>query len=169
MKESQATLHGSSEAALYSDSPEATRRLGGVLAALLRAGDVLPLLGGFGAGKTTFAQGVARGVGALREAASPSFGLVHVYPGRDVDLYHLDLYRVQSLAEALGFGVEEILYGDGAVLVEWPDVVAELLPADRLSVELERVSDLGRRIVVRASGPRSTELLSVLTTAAERL
>lgn len=158
-----------------SPSAEATRALGELLAPLLKPGDVLPLWGGFGAGKTTFVQGVGRGLGVERPIVSPSFGLLHTYavpvrPG--FALHHLDLYRIGSLEEAKAFGVEEALYGEGAALVEWPEVVLPLLPVDRVDVAFEACPEAGgasderrdepRTITLRAGGERSVALLRAL-------
>ena len=162
-----------------SPGADATRRLGELLAPLLRPGDVLPLWGGFGAGKTTFVQGVGRGLGAARPVVSPSFGLLHTYesplrPG--FALHHLDLYRIGSLDEARVFGVEEALLGEGAALVEWPEVVLPLLPADRLEIAFEARSEQGdeadeggdepRTITFGARGERSSALLRELAALA---
>ncbi|MDP9378852.1 MAG: tRNA (adenosine(37)-N6)-threonylcarbamoyltransferase complex ATPase subunit type 1 TsaE [Chloroflexota bacterium] len=138
-------------------------RLGALLAPLLLPGDVLPLWGGFGVGKTTFVQGVGRGLGVERPVVSPSFGLVNVYPNPHVPLYHLDLYRVSSAAEAEVFGVDEILGGDGAALIEWPSVLLPKLPSERLDVYFElAVGDEERTIRFEAGGRRAVALLDAL-------
>jgi len=85
----------------------------------LHQGDVVLLTGALGAGKTTFVRGVARGTGSRADVASPTFQLVRIYPGR-VQLAHVDLYRVESIAELRDLGLEE-LTDQGAVVVEWGD------------------------------------------------
>lgn len=144
-----------------------TIRLGRTLAPLLRPGDVLPLWGEFGAGKTTFAQGVGLGLGVERPILSPSFGLIHAHPaaGGRMPLYHLDLYRIGTPEEAEAFGVEEVLRGDGAVLVEWPGAVESLLPRDRLDVRFEVGQGDERALRFEARGERATALLGAFTDA----
>jgi len=85
----------------------------------LRAGDLLLLVGPLGAGKTTFARGLARGTGSEAHVSSPTFQLVRLYPGR-VQLAHVDLYRLERSAEIEGLGLDELL-DQGAVAVEWGD------------------------------------------------
>ena len=157
--------------ALTTRSAAETEALGALLAPLLRAGDVLPLWGGFGAGKTTFVRGVGRGLGVASPMVSPSFGLVHSVRGagdRGLLLHHLDLYRVDSAEEAVGFGIEEALGGEGAALVEWPHVIEPLLPTARLDVRFEPGDgDDERRIAFEARADRPGELLRVLARAVE--
>lgn len=117
--------------------PEATMALGEALGRLLKGGEVICLTGDLGAGKTHFAKGVARGLGIPDTVTSPTFTLINEYSGR-LRLYHVDAYRLCDPDEAYDLGLEEYLYGDGATLIEWPDRIAELLPADRLDIEITR-------------------------------
>lgn len=144
---------------LETSSASETAELGSLLASLLGPGDVLPLWGEFGVGKTTLVQGVGRGLGVGQAVVSPSFGLIHSYAGERLTLYHLDLYRIQTVDEAEAFGVEEVLDGGGAVFIEWPEVIAGLLPEDRLDVTMEHLGEEGRLIRFEASGERSLSLL----------
>lgn len=154
--------------ALRSGSAARTAELGALLAPLLRPGDVLPLWGEFGAGKTTFVQGVGRALGIGRPLVSPSFGLLHVYRDGGLPLYHLDLYRVGSAEEAEAFGVEEALGGDGAALVEWPAVIEELLPRDRLDVYLGHSPGETRTLRFEARGARFEALLAAYRRLVEK-
>lgn len=133
-----------------------------MLAPLLCPADVLPLWGGFGVGKTTFVQGVGEGLRVVQPVVSPSFGLIHEYTGyrSSLRLYHLDLYRIHSVEEAEGLGLEEILGGEGAALVEWPQVIERILPEERLDVLFEAVSEDCRSLRFEARGARAQELLS---------
>lgn len=145
---------------LTTTSAAQTAHIGAILAPLLAVGDVLPLWGGFGAGKTTFVQGVARGLGVTRAVVSPSFGLVNEYHGNGLTLYHLDLYRVGSVEEAEAFGVDEVLGGYGAALIEWPEVVRALLPDERLDITFEMLHEDLRLIRFAARGERGQALLA---------
>jgi tRNA threonylcarbamoyladenosine biosynthesis protein TsaE len=113
--------------ALLTYAPEDTAELGRKLGGLLLAGDLICLIGELGAGKTSFAQGVARGLGVEGQVRSPSFTLIHEYYGR-LPLYHLDLYRLNDPSELEDLGYEEYFYGDGVALVEWADRVRFFSP-----------------------------------------
>lgn len=123
------------ELTLRTASPEDTRALAAATAGALRSGDVVSLSGELGAGKTYFVQGVAAGLGIRRRVTSPTFTLVRRYEG-DLDLVHVDVYRLDRLQEVVELG-EETLLGPGEVtFVEWGDTVEALLPSDRLEVVL---------------------------------
>jgi tRNA threonylcarbamoyladenosine biosynthesis protein TsaE len=120
-----------------SRSPEDTGQLARELAALLAPGSVVALEGDLGAGKTTFAQAFARGLGVRGTVNSPTFTLIKEYDGSECPFYHMDVYRLTP-EEADELGLEEYFGGDGVSLVEWASRIADLLPADRLEVELGR-------------------------------
>lgn len=145
-----------------SHSAEQTRRLGARLGALLQAGDLICLEGALGAGKTCLAQGIGQGMGIIEPITSPSFTLVaeHRSPPPAPFLYHIDLYRLNSpIDEALAFGLEEYLRGDGVCLIEWADRVRSVLPAGRLWVTLRYVDPAKRGIVMQAAGQHYDDLL----------
>lgn len=137
-----------------SQSPEETRRAACELARELSAGSVVALYGELGAGKTCFVQGLAEGLGVVRPVASPTFVIVNEYPGR-LPLYHVDLYRIRSEAEALAFGLDEYLFGRGVTAIEWAEKIERLLPPGTLRVRLEPGrSPQERRISWDAGGGR---------------
>ena len=115
-------------ATTISASADATIALGRTIAATLRRGDVLALCGDLGAGKTHFVKGVAAGLGASSGVTSPTFTLIHEYPGGRLPLYHFDFYRLEDGDEALKIGLDEYLDGDGACVIEWADKFPALLP-----------------------------------------
>jgi tRNA threonylcarbamoyladenosine biosynthesis protein TsaE len=135
-----------------SRSAEETEALGARLAESLEPGDVVALTGELGAGKTCFAQGLARGLGVARRAVSPTFVLVNEYRGR-VPVHHVDAYRTESLAELLDLGLEEMVAGDGVTIVEWADKLLALLPPHTVHVHIEGVGDEPR--VIRITRPVS--------------
>jgi tRNA threonylcarbamoyladenosine biosynthesis protein TsaE len=149
-----------------SESPDDTSRVGEILGRFLRPGDLVLLQGNLGAGKTTFTQGVARGMGLPGPVTSPSFTLANVYPpkGPGVPLYHLDLWRIKSPLEALGIGLDEYLAGDGPCVVEWPDVAAEVLPGEFLQLHFDQAGD-ARQLAFRPIGERPTRLVEDLRRA----
>jgi tRNA threonylcarbamoyladenosine biosynthesis protein TsaE len=151
------------------DSAEETKELGRRLGRALQVGDVVGLVGPLGAGKTTFAQGIAQGleVPADRNVASPTFALVNEHPGR-VPLVHADLYRIERDGELRELGLDEAV-DRAAMVVEWLDRFPGAVPADHLIVEIAfggsgsgSGSDGRRLLTPRASGPRSQRLAAVL-------
>jgi tRNA threonylcarbamoyladenosine biosynthesis protein TsaE len=130
-------------------SPEKMRALGKALGAAARAGDRFLLEGPFGAGKTTFVQGLAEGLDVPTPVASPSFVIENQYRGR-LRLYHVDLYRVERVEPDLVEALEEHLYGDGVTAVEW---------AERLPSELRDDAATTLRFAVQEQS-RSVELIT---------
>ena len=146
----------------FSRSPEQTRRIGMRLGGALRAGDLICLQGDLGAGKTTFVQGIAQGWGSLDSVSSPTFILVNVYRRADgSQLFHMDAYRLDSTLEAEELDLDSML-AEGALIIEWPERMAGLIPAERLWVNLEHVTDEEREMKFNARGRRYVELLEVI-------
>jgi tRNA threonylcarbamoyladenosine biosynthesis protein TsaE len=140
---------------LRTASAEETKAVATRLARLARARDLVVLAGGLGAGKTVFAQGFAAGLGVLEPVTSPTFTLVHSYDGRLV-MYHVDVYRLDRLAELADLALSEVLDGDGVTVIEWGDAIAAALPNDYLEVRLqlpEQEPFDERTIEIRAIGP----------------
>ncbi len=133
-----------------------TRAAGAALAPFLRPRDVVVLTGELGAGKTTFVQGVAAGLGVTEHVASPTFTLVREYVSGRVPLAHVDLYRLDREQDVIDLALDELEDGERVLLVEWGDPVAELLADDRLRVEFVGIDPTGadetRRITLEPSG-----------------
>jgi len=151
-----------------SGSPEQTRRLGVRLGELLRGGELICLEGQLGAGKTCFAQGVGLGWGVSQSLRSPTFTLINEWrrPGDKSRLYHVDMYRVASAAEGWALGLEELWNEVDVCLIEWPERIAALLPAERLWVKMSVIDDTRRRQVFVASGSYYENLLNQFKHAA---
>lgn len=140
---------------------EQTQRLGVRLGTLLQPGDVICLSGDMGAGKTVFSAGIGIGWGALTPLTSPTYNIVHEHR-RDRDnrrLYHMDCYRLQSPDDAEAVGLEEILGGRGAAVIEWPEKIESVLPRQRLWVELRILEPTRRNFIFEAEGGRYKELI----------
>jgi len=127
-------------------STDETLELAGSVGELLRAGDVVSLVGDLGAGKTVFARGVARALGVTEPVVSPSFTIVREYDGR-MPLVHVDVYRIDTVQELYDLGFEELVRDDGVTLVEWGDMIDGLLPGDRLDVRLTPGATDDERVV----------------------
>ena len=137
---------------IISRSAEQTRRVGMRLGALLQTGDVVCLVGDLGAGKTTFAQGLAAGWGSLDPVSSPTFVIVNLYRRLDQSqLFHLDAYRLSGPAEATDLDIDTML-DEGVLMVEWADVITDALPEERFWITLRYVGQSQRDLVFSAQG-----------------
>ena len=113
-----------------------TQALAGALAPLVQPGDLLLLSGDLGAGKTAFTQGLGRGLGVTEPITSPTFTLANEYDGARVRVHHLDVYRMESMAEVFDVDLPDLLDDDAVVVIEWGEAIVASVPADYLAVEL---------------------------------
>jgi tRNA threonylcarbamoyladenosine biosynthesis protein TsaE len=168
---------------IISHSSAQTQRLGMRLGELLRGGELLLLEGSLGTGKTTFTQGLARGIGITEVISSPTFTLLKEYPGQPGPtaqreqvqvtqqhqqqerhragpaLYHFDLYRLDDPEEILDLGFEDYFFGNGVCVVEWADKAELLWPAEHLRLRMKIMSETKRGLLFTATGLRYCELL----------
>ncbi len=130
-----------------------TLALGRYLGETARPGEVITLAGSLGAGKTTLTQAIGQGLQVEESCyiTSPTFSLLHEYPGR-LPLYHLDLYRLNDETEIEDLGLLEYLYGTGLSVIEWPDRLGNLMPEERLQIELILLSETARRAELTGHG-----------------
>ena len=134
-----------------SNSPDETQAFAADMAKRLKAGDVLCLYGDLGAGKTAFVQGLAKGLGIDEPITSPTFTIVNEYEGR-LPLYHFDVYRIADSDEMYEVGFDEYVYGEGVSVIEWPQLIADILPDKRYDIEIKKDLEKGenyREITVR--------------------
>jgi len=135
-----------------SKSPEETKKIAGKIVSNLKAGGVIALFGELGSGKTTFAQGLAEGLGIKERIISPTFVLVREhriknYESRIRKLYHIDLYRVESESELGSIGFREILSNpENIVLIEWAEKAQHVLPEKRIEVHMEHIGEFQRKL-----------------------
>lgn len=144
-----------------STSVEQTERLGVRLGQLLEPHDLICLSGALGAGKTAMARGIGRGWGTSLRVTSPTFTLVNQYPrlGDGRILYHVDCYRLLDEGDIVTAGLEDVLNGSGAIMIEWPEHIDTWLPEDRLWVQLRHMNETRRGLRITATGQRSSALL----------
>ena len=138
---------------IETETADKTREVGEALASMLQPRDTVVLTGDLGAGKTTLVQGIGRGLGVEDHVASPTFTLVREYTGR-LDVAHVDVYRLERVQDVVDLALDELGGPDRVLLIEWGDAVQDLLPDDRLRVELttEPIGDETRRIVLTPQG-----------------
>lgn len=150
-----------------SHSPEQTQRLGVRLGELLPVHAVLCLAGDLGAGKTTLAQGIARGWGALDPVTSPTFVLINEYRRADGQvLYHVDAFRLSGSDEAQSLGLSELFEAPGPVMIEWPGKIPDVIPDERLWIKLQWADEFRRNLHFDARGADYESLLRTFKQAA---
>jgi tRNA threonylcarbamoyladenosine biosynthesis protein TsaE len=135
-------------------SEEETIALGERIARQLPAKGVVLLIGDLGAGKTTLAKGIVKGLGAAapEEVSSPTFTLIHEYGGEG-RVYHVDLYRLDELREVETLGLEELFEREAIVLIEWGERFPQILPRKRTEIRLRATANLEREIEVGMTAP----------------
>ena len=128
-----------------------TRALGEFLGSQARPGQIYTMVGDLGVGKTVFTQGFARGLGIREAVNSPTFTIVQIYEEGRIPFYHFDVYRIAEPEEMEEIGYEEYFFGDGVCLVEWANLIGELMPEDTIYITIEKDLQRGfdfRRITV---------------------
>ena len=132
-------------------SPEETYELGRKIGLQARPGQVYTLTGDLGVGKTVFTQGFAAGLGITEPVSSPTFTIVQVYEEGRLPFYHFDVYRIGDIEEMEEIGYDDYFFGKGICLIEWAELIEEILPDDRISITIEKDLAQGfdyRRITV---------------------
>ncbi len=136
---------------IETNSPEETFRAGKELGEKAEPGQVFTLTGDLGVGKTVFTQGLAKGLGIEEPVNSPTFTIVQVYDGGRLPFYHFDVYRIGDVEEMDEVGFEDYVMGDGVSLIEWANLIEEILPKKRTDILIEKDLERGfdyRRITI---------------------
>lgn len=120
-----------------------THALGKKIGETARPGDVYTLVGDLGVGKTVFTQGIADGLGITEPVSSPTFTIVQVYEEGRMPFYHFDVYRIGDLEEMEEIGYDDYFFGNGICLIEWAELIQELLPETMISITIEKEPEKG--------------------------
>lgn len=131
-----------------SDSPAETKNIAIRLSTELQGGETIAFYGDLGSGKTCFITGLALGLGFTGEVSSPTFAIINEYLGGRLNLYHFDMYRVNSWEDLYSTGFFDYLQEGGVLAVEWSENIESALPEDAIRVKIERIDDNVRRITV---------------------
>lgn len=125
------------------NSPEETFALGEKIGREALPGQIYTLIGDLGTGKTVFTQGMAKGLGICEAVNSPTFTILQVYTEGRMPFYHFDVYRIGDIEEMEEIGYEDCFYGDGVCMIEWADLIREILPEGVIRIELEKDLEKG--------------------------
>ena len=125
---------------------EETSKFGFELGQNLQKGDLVALIGDLGTGKTALTKAIARGMGIAETITSPTFTIVQEYTSGRLPLYHFDVYRISDPEEMFELGYEEYFFGDGVCVIEWADLIEELLPEEAKIIRLEYGNSESERI-----------------------
>lgn len=135
-----------------SNSPEETLALGHRLGREAKPGEVYTLIGDLGVGKTVLTQGIAEGLDISEPICSPTFTIVQVYEEGRIPFYHFDVYRIGDIEEMDEIGYEDYFYGEGLTMIEWANLIEEILPPNRKEIVIEKDLEKGfdyRRITIK--------------------
>ena len=150
---------------MVTNGPERTQAIGAAIGENARPGDLVLLEGELGAGKTCLTQGILWGMGGTEYARSPTFVLMAQYEAR-LTLYHVDLYRVDSVTEAVDLGLDEVISGDGVTVVEWADRAGGLFAGEGLRVRLTHRGETTRSLTLSATDSRYSTVIEAAQRAA---
>lgn len=144
--------HNKSEYSVETNSEEETFELGKKFGQLAKAGDVYTLRGDLGVGKTVFSKGIGAGLGIEETINSPTFTIIQVYESGRLPFYHFDVYRIGDVEEMDELGYEDYFYGNGLVMIEWANLIEEILPQKRNEITIEKNLEKGfdyRKITIK--------------------
>lgn len=142
-----------------SNSAEETYNIAKELSEGAAPGETFTLLGDLGVGKTVFSKGFAEGLGVKEIVNSPTFTIVNVYESGRLPMYHFDVYRIADPEEMYEIGFDEYVYGDGVSLIEWANLIEDMLPEKRTEITIEKDLDKGfdvRIITIKELGNENT-------------
>lgn len=137
---------------IESFSPEETLELGRKMGREAKPGDVYTLIGDLGVGKTVFTQGIAEGLEIEESICSPTFTIVQVYEEGRMPFYHFDVYRIGDIEEMDEIGYEDYFYGEGLCMIEWANLIEEIIPSRHKEISIEKDLEKGfdyRRITIK--------------------
>lgn len=144
------------------DNLKETEKIGYVLGKLLNGGEIICMTGDLGAGKTTLTQSVAKGLDVEDYVTSPTFTIINEYKGR-CPLYHFDVYRIGDIEEMYDLGYEEYFYSQGVAIIEWADIIEDILPEDRLNIIINKKEDMNsREIIIDGKGDKYLSIIDEL-------
>jgi len=155
------------QAVFNSESEGQTLGLGRRIGSNLVRGDVVAIRGELGAGKSVIVRGICEGLGMTQRTRSPSFTFMNRYRG-PVDVYHLDLYRIEHMGELATLGWEEVIYSDAITLIEWAEKLETLLPPASFEINIEVTGEETRRITLKTNVERHERIIEEILLSRNR-
>lgn len=137
---------------VITNSPEETIQTAVKIGGLLKKGDIIAYRGGLGAGKTTFTRGLAIGLGLGDNVTSPTFALVNEYCGEKLNLYHFDMYRIETESDLESSGFYDYDFQDNIAVIEWSENIADFLPKNTIYITVNVLDDTKREIITEDGG-----------------
>lgn len=134
-----------------------TEKLGRLIGEALRGGEIIAMTGDLGAGKTTMTKSLAKGLDIDEHITSPTFTIVNEYEGR-LKLFHFDVYRIGDVEEMYDLGFEEYIYSGGVCIIEWSNLIEEILPEDTINIQILYLDDNKRQIKISGKGKKFDNL-----------
>lgn len=138
-----------------------TEDLGILLGKKLKGGEVIAMSGDLGAGKTTMTKSIAKGLEINDHITSPTFTIVNEYEGR-VKLYHFDVYRIGDIEEMYDLGFEEYIYSNAVSIIEWANLIEEILPKDKINIDIISLDEEKRKVTISGEGEKFESLVKEL-------
>lgn len=138
-----------------------TEKFGQILAKAFKKQDVVSLIGDLGTGKTTLTKSIAESFGIEENVTSPTFSLVNTYYG-DVELNHIDLYRLEDEMEIESLDIDELLYPEGITIIEWASQAQSYMPRNLIEIYIEKTGDVSRKIRIDGNNKREKEIIEEL-------
>lgn len=144
------------------NNAEETEHLGYKIGKALFGGEIIAMTGDLGAGKTTMTKALAKGLEIDDYITSPTFTIVNEYSGR-LKLFHFDVYRIGDVEEMYDLGYEEYFYSDGVCIIEWSNLIEEILPDDRINIDIAYIDEISRQVTITGNGERFDSLVKELS------
>lgn len=144
------------------NSAKETEKLGRLIGESLVGGEIIAMTGDLGAGKTTMTKSLAKGLDIDEHITSPTFTIVNEYDGR-LKLFHFDVYRIDYIEEMYDLGYEEYFYSGGVCIIEWANLIEEILPKDIINIEISALDEYTREIVISGKGEKFDHIVKELS------
>lgn len=147
---------------IKTDNAKQTEELGRCIGESLTGGEIIAMTGDLGAGKTTITKSIAKGLDIDEYITSPTFTIVNEYEGR-LKLFHFDVYRIGDIEEMYDMGYEEYFYSGGVCIIEWANLIEEILPEDTIRIEISTQDENKRQFIITGKGEKFNHIVKELS------
>ena len=147
---------------IKTNNAKETQQLGRLIGESLVGGEIIAMTGDLGAGKTTMTKSIAKGLNIDEHITSPTFTIVNEYDGR-LKLFHFDVYRIGDIEEMYDIGYEEYFYSGGVCIIEWANLIEEILPEDTINIEISTLDENKREFTITGKGDKFNHIVKELS------